>query len=209
MVYMETRDAYNHWAKTYDSVVNKTRDLEALAIRSVLANAHFSKILEIGCGTGKNTAWLAEKSDKLTGVDFSEAMLKEAKEKIHADQIHFQQGDITRPWIFGKADLITCSLVLEHIEDIGFIFQQVAASLNAGGQFYLCEFHPYKQIQGSGARFELEGNTTQLEYFIHHVSDFFGAARQNGLSCDLLQEWFDDEDRSQTPRLISFLFHKK
>jgi ubiquinone/menaquinone biosynthesis C-methylase UbiE len=205
---METQDAYNRWAKTYDSVVNKTRDLEAIAIRSVLANAHFGQVLEIGCGTGKNTAWLAETSDHLTAVDFSEAMLKEAKEKIHADHIHFQQGDITKPWTFGKADLITCSLVLEHIEDIGFVFQQVAATLQAGGQFYLCEFHPYKQLQGSGARFELEGTTRQLEYFIHQVSDFFDAARKNSLTCDQLQEWFDDEDRSQTPRLISFLFHK-
>ncbi len=30
---MQTQDAYNNWAKNYDTVVNPTRDLEAKAIR--------------------------------------------------------------------------------------------------------------------------------------------------------------------------------
>ena len=34
---MDTKDAYNQWANTYDSVINKTRDLEARAIRTILA----------------------------------------------------------------------------------------------------------------------------------------------------------------------------
>ncbi len=29
---MQTQDAYNDWAKTHDSIENKTRDLEAKAI---------------------------------------------------------------------------------------------------------------------------------------------------------------------------------
>ncbi len=104
-------------------------------------------------------------------------------------------------------DLITCSLVLEHIEDISFVFQQGASLLDAGGQFYICELHPYKQLQGSKARFEKEGTFIELEYFVHHVSDYFDAAKKHGFACDRLQEWFDD-DRIQAPRLISFLFRR-
>ncbi len=203
---MQTQDAYNNWAATYDSVVNKTRDLESKAIRSVLSDSFFGKVLEIGCGTGKNTVWLAEKSRELMSVDFSDKMMNLAKQKISNTKVDFKQADITDSWSFGKADLIVSSLVLEHIEDISFIFQQAAKTVEPNGKFYICELHPYKQIEGVRARFEKDGTMYFLEYFVHHISDFLNAAKQNGFVCDDLQEWFDDENRKEIPRLVSYLF---
>lgn len=205
---MRTQDAYNHWAKTYDTVVNRTRDLEAIAIRTVLAQTELGHIIEIGCGTGKNTQWLADKCQQLTAVDFSAEMLQLAREKISNPRVHFQQADITIPWTFGTADLVTCSLVLEHIENISVVFEQSAAHLNTDGLFFICELHPYKQLLGSRAKFEQDSNLLHLEYFIHHISDFFETATQNGFVCKELQEWFDDKNRSQVPRLVSYLFKK-
>ena len=109
---METQQAYNHWSQTYDLVQNKTRDLEAVAIRSVLKEIAAEHILEIGCGTGKNSSWLLQKCKSLTAIDFSEEMLANARLKIISDQINFVQADITQDWNFGKFELITCSLVL-------------------------------------------------------------------------------------------------
>ena len=205
---MDTKEAYNQWAKSYDTVLNKTRDLELAAAKSFLQSANFSRVIEIGCGTGKNTAWIASKAKHLLAVDFSEEMMKMAKRKVKEDHVKFVQADITKSWDFGKATLITCSLVLEHIEKIEFIFSQVAQTLEPGGSFYLCELHPYKQLQASRARFEHEGKLIELEYFIHHISDFFQSAHEFGLKCNKLQEWFDEDDRKTIPRLISFLFQK-
>ena len=206
---MLTKDAYNNWAKTYDTDSNKTRDLEARAIRTVLDDIRLDHIIEIGCGTGKNTHWLAGKCRRLTAVDFSNEMLELAKEKVTEPNVHFQQADITVPWNIDKADLITCSLVMEHIENLSVVFEQAATHLQKDGLFYICELHPYKQLQGSRARFEQDGNLLHLDYFIHHISDFFEIARQNKLTCENLQEWFDTEDRSQAPRLVSYLFRKQ
>ena len=36
---MTIQSAYNAWSETYDTVLNKTRDLEAAAIRQLLAAA--------------------------------------------------------------------------------------------------------------------------------------------------------------------------
>lgn len=205
---MHTRDAYNRWAKTYDTVVNKTRDLEAKAIRTVLEDFHCRHILEIGCGTGKNTPWLAGQCDTLTAIDFSAEMLGQAKEKIRTPKVVFQQADITKSWNMPGSDLIACSLVLEHIQDLDFIFQQAAANLSAGGKFYICELHPYKQLQGSRAKFEEEGQTLHLEYFVHHISEFMSAAFKNQFTCSSLLEWFDSGERGEIPRLVSYLFSK-
>jgi ubiquinone/menaquinone biosynthesis C-methylase UbiE len=206
---IKTQEAYNEWSKTYDNVVNPTRDLEAKAIRTILHNITVDSILEIGCGTGKNTEWLSGKCERLTAVDFSMEMLQIAREKIKSEKIIFRQADITLPWDFNKADLITCSLVLEHIENISYIFEQASQCLQPGGLFYICELHPYKQLAGSRAKFEKDGTLIQLEYFIHHISEFFSSALQNGFICEQLQEWFDDEESKQLPRLVSFLFKKK
>ena len=104
---MQTQDAYNNWAKTYDTVINKTRDLEAKAIRISLEHETPGHILEIGCGTGKNTQWLVNKCRYLTAIDFSPEMLKIAREKITDDRVQFTQADITKQWTFDKANLIT------------------------------------------------------------------------------------------------------
>ena len=50
---MNVREAYNAWSATYDAVENKTRDLEARALRESVSAAEALDILEIGCGTGK------------------------------------------------------------------------------------------------------------------------------------------------------------
>ncbi|MFN2458744.1 MAG: class I SAM-dependent methyltransferase [Chitinophagaceae bacterium] len=205
---MNTQEAYNNWAKTYDTVENRTRDLEEIAAKKVLENISFSKVLEIGCGTGKNTLWLADKASNLVAVDFSEEMLQAAKSKIKNENVNFQQADITMPWSFEKKDLITCSLILEHIENIDFIFKEASNTLIADGYFYICELHPFKQLQGSQANFIKDGTSVKVEYFIHHISDFCACALANSFTCVDLKEWFDDNNRATIPRLVSFLFKK-
>jgi ubiquinone/menaquinone biosynthesis C-methylase UbiE len=206
---IKTKAAYNAWAKTYDSVENKTRDLDAVALKTVLAETKGTTILEIGCGTGKNTEWLKNQCEKLVSVDFSKEMLTIAKEKIMDNKVVFKQADITKKWTFGKANLVTCNLILEHIENIDFVFQQASKSLKKKGQFFICEYHPFRQYQGKGARFEQDGKEHLLEYFVHHISDFTEVAKHNGFILNDLREWFDDNDTTQMPRLVSFLFQKK
>jgi ubiquinone/menaquinone biosynthesis C-methylase UbiE len=205
---MDNKTAYNTWADNYDTVLNKTRDIEALALRQTLASAAFSDVLEIGCGTGKNTEWLITKAQHVTGADFSEEMLKKAKEKITSERVQFVQTDIRLEWQFAEKqfDLVTCSLALEHIQDIDFVFRQVRRVLKDGGLFYLGELHPFKQYQGSKARFDTEKGVVELECFVHHISDFFEASRSNRFECIDIQEWFDDYDRTSVPRLVSMVF---
>lgn len=207
---MSIQRLYNEWSSTYDDVENKTRDLEKKAGEKMLTALSFNSVLELGCGTGKNTAWLQEKTASLLAVDLSEGMLQKATQKNQSRHVQFRQADITKSWDFvsEKADLITCSLILEHIEDLSFIFNEAAKALNDGGYFYICELHPYKQYTGSKARFETTEGLRVLECFIHHVSDYTTAALKNGFAITALQEWFDEENKSAPPRLISFLLRK-
>lgn len=207
---MNTRDLYNQWSSSYDEVENKTRDLEKIAGQRVLTGLNTGTVIELGCGTGKNTSWLAEAATHLTAVDFSEDMMAVAKGKIRRDNVVFQQADISQPWTFTdrKADLVTCSLILEHIQDLHTVFQQVRDHLKDNGHFYVCELHPFKQYSGSKARFETPAGTKVLPCYVHHLTDYLEAATASSLSLADIREWFDNEDRSGLPRLISFLFRR-
>ena len=208
---MNNQEAYNNWSQTYDTVENKTRDLEAKALRESIVTEKPLDILEIGCGTGKNTEWLLREAKHLVGADFSSKMLEKAKEKIKAENVEFQQMDLREEWQFDESsfDFITCSLALEHIENIDFVFQQASRVLRQSGQFYIGELHPFKQYQGSKARFETDSGVFELKCFVHHVSEFFDAAKRNDFEIIELKEWFDDNDGTQIPRLLTIIFRKR
>lgn len=207
---MNTQQAYNAWADQYDTNINKTRDLEATALRTILANISFDDCLEIGCGTGKNTAWLVTKAKHITAVDLSGEMLAKAKEKIANKTVEFIQADIIAEWSFVKQqfDLVTFSLVLEHIENLAPIFEKVAQSLKPGGYAYVGELHPFKQYSGSKARFDTDEGTQVVACFNHHISDFIQAAKKNGLTLVEADEYFDDNDRGAIPRILTLLLRK-
>lgn len=207
---METRNAYNKWAEQYDTNENKTRDLEAKALKETLSAINFESVLEIGCGTGKNTEWLIQKAKQITAVDLSEEMLAKAKEKINTGNIEFHLADITKDWSFinGEYDLITFSLVLEHIEQLDPVLEKAAGVLKPGGSIYIGELHPFKQYSGSKARFETDEGLHVVDCYNHHISDFTDAAEKSGLMIAKLEEFFDEDDRTKIPRILTLLFKK-
>ncbi len=207
---MDTKQAYNRWALQYDTNNNKTRDLEAEALRSTLGNLAFDIVLEIGCGTGKNTEWIMTKAKGITAVDLSEKMLARAKEKIISDKVHFIQADITLMWTFTNKiyDLISFSLVLEHIQNLDFVFNEVSKLLKPGGHVYIGELHPFKQYSGTKARFETEEGIQVVECFDHHISDFIQPAKNYGLRLIDLNEFFDDNNRKEIPRVLTLILQK-
>lgn len=203
---MRVRQAYNQWSANYNHDRNLTRDLDAQVTRTLLNTEHYPAILELGCGTGKNTTFLSEIGETIVGFDFSEGMLGQARGKSYTTPVAFGMADLTHPlpcrseW----ADLVTCNLVLEHLPDLGPIFSEVRRVLAPKGRFLISELHPFKQYQGKKAVFD----AVEIPAYQHHVSDFWQAAHQAGLSLIRLDEWWHDEDADKPPRLISFLFER-
>ena len=208
---MNTQKAYDTWSSQYDTNINKTRDLEALALQQTLSGITFNSCLEIGCGTGKNTAWLIGKAKEITAIDLSDEMLLKAREKITSDKVNFLQADILHNWNFvnKKYDLVTFSLILEHIENLEPVFSEASKALATGGYMYIGELHPFKQYTGTKARFTTEEGELVVTCFNHHISDFTSAAKKNGFDVVDLNEYFDDDARTSIPRILSILFKKK
>ena len=207
---MSIEKAYNIWASQYDSNLNLTRDLDKKCTIETLKNLDFKNVLELGCGTGKNTEWLLNKAERIIGLDFSQEMLHKAKAKIFDKRVIFKKADLTKDWEIENnfVDLITASLTLEHIENLGHIFSQANLKLKKNGLFFISELHPFKQYSGSKASYEKENGIKELEVYIHDISEYIDTAKNNGFQLIELKEWFDESSENEIPRLISFVFKK-
>ena len=207
---MNTPEAYTRWSTTYDADRNLTRDLDQLVTHNVLDGLSCHSVLEIGCGTGKNTRLLVDVGRLVCALDLSVGMLNQARVKIDSPRVLFAVADLTKLWPCktGAFELIVCNLVLEHIEDLDHIFSEASRVLVAGGKVFVCELHPYRQYQGTQARFQHGEDTIKIEAFVHHLSDFTEAAARNGLSLRSVKEWGHEQDQGKPPRLISFMFEK-
>ncbi|MCC7448580.1 MAG: class I SAM-dependent methyltransferase [Anaerolineae bacterium] len=210
---MNIRHAYSTWAATYDSDRNLTRDLDERITREALTQVRARSLLELGCGTGKNTPFYSQLADHVVALDFSEGMIAQAKAKLSDASdasVQFAAADLTQTWPCKdqSVDWVVCNLVLEHITDLGFIFGEATRVLVQGGHFYIAELHPFRQYQGKQATFAHEGEQVDVPAFVHHVSDFLNAAEHAGLSLLRLDEWWHADDLHKPPRLITFLFKK-
>ncbi|MHC4097575.1 MAG: class I SAM-dependent methyltransferase, partial [Planctomycetota bacterium] len=66
-----------------------------------------TKILDIGCGTGRHSIELSQRGYSIIGIDLSESQLQRAKEKAYAQslKIDFQKHDARNPHFSNAFDL--------------------------------------------------------------------------------------------------------
>jgi malonyl-CoA O-methyltransferase len=81
--------------------------------------------------------------------------------------------------------------------------------LKGKGNFFINELHPFRQYDGKKATFENDGKTTEIDAFVHHISDFTNAANKIGFKLLKLNEFWHELDNNKLPRILSLIFIKK
>ncbi len=208
----EIAAAYDQWAETYDTDPNRTRELAGEVLRLADLSITGRDIVEIGCGTGRNTEWLATQAASITALDFSEQMLRRATTRI--PQARFIQHDVRTTWPLADdtADIIIAMLILEHVEHLEPLFAEAARTLRPNGNLFICELHPMRQLMGGQAQFSntKTGERKLVPAFLHNVSDLVNAGLAARFDVRRLDEWRDaDAGSDSIPRLLSLLLTKK
>lgn len=206
-------ECYDRWAARYDDDRNPTRDLDASVLRRSPLRVRGRMVLELGAGTGKNTRWLAGEACHVIALDFSAGMLAEARRNVRAPNVELVEHDVQRPWPVesGAVDVVVGNLVLEHVRDLAPVMAECARVVRAGGQLYLCELHPYRQLLGGQAQFTdpRTRETVHVPAFRHSVSEYVTTALAAGFTLRDLGEWLEaGAAASDPPRLLSLLFDR-
>ena len=117
---------------------------ERPATISLLGDAAGRRVLDVGCGAGPLTAWMAERGAEVTGIDVSPAMLQLARDRV-GDRATFLVADVSEPLTFaGDAtfDLVVASLVLHYLADWEAPLREFRRVLRPGGAVVLSSHHP-------------------------------------------------------------------
>jgi SAM-dependent methyltransferase len=192
----EVRLGYDRWAAIYDREANPLLPLEEPVVHEALGDVRGLDVLDLGCGTGRHALWLAAAGAIVTGLDFSDGMLRAARAKPGAEAVRFVVHDLHEPLPFanGSFDRVVSGLVLEHLLDLGAFFAEAHRVLRPGGGAVVSAMHPAMFLKGVQARFTdpATGEKVQPGSVAHTLGDFVMAAVRAGFVLEGVGEFAAD-----------------
>ena len=129
-----------HLYDQYAEVQNKA----ASVLAGSLKENNFSRILELGCGTGNYTHLLRESftDASITALDISEEMIGVAQNKLKNKAIEFIVADAEKITADGDFDLITSNACFQWLEDLKKALPRYAKLLRKKGTVCFSIFGP-------------------------------------------------------------------
>ncbi|MDI9259356.1 class I SAM-dependent DNA methyltransferase [Alicyclobacillus sendaiensis] len=174
--------------------------------------------VDLGCGTGRMAAWLAERVDRVYAVDQSPEMLAVAYDRFgHLPNVRWLESDLRHLALPEPADLALASTdVLNYIltrAAMERVLQRVLASVRPGGKWVLDTLGPRRhQELREGAWHDVRDHLVivhhtevQGETIVHRVCGFV-AIEENGE----IYRRFDEEhvQRYWDPAALADLFER-
>ena len=205
--YLPTTEAYERWAEVYDSDSNPLQAIDDVELKGLLPkfldlvepseNDGTIRIIDLGCGTGRNTRkLLSTPNADITGLDASGNMLDIARtscEEVLSTLPSDQRASIIRFSVFdvfvdsreslgiAAADGIISTLVIEHIPTKEF-FSGASSLLRPGGYLLLTNMHSdMGQKSQAGFKDPSTGEKVRPVSYAHRVEDVLKSAEEHGL----------------------------
>lgn len=207
---LPTREGYDRWSGIYDEYPNPLIALEEPEVRRLLGEVSNLDLLDVGCGTGRHSIWMAEAGARVQALDFSEGMLDQARNKAGAAAIDFRQHDLHEPLPFERAsfDVLTHCLVLDHLQCPKSMIAEFARVLRPGGRAVISVMHPAMYLKKTQARFvdPESGDLILIENEQYTISDYVMAVREAELELEVMTEHIGTPKLAElTPRAEKYI----
>ncbi|KAL8687127.1 MAG: hypothetical protein Q9218_006615 [Villophora microphyllina] len=181
-------EAYDQWASTYDIDGNFLQAIDTMMVAEMLPTfisllQPSPTILDLGCGTGRNTSLLMQiPKAQVIGLDVSANMIAKAKHRcqqaldsvptpLRASAFTFKLCDISSPAAvnyFG-ASAVVSTLVMEHVPLEKF-FAICYKVLAPGGMLLITNMHSdMGAISQAGFVDEATGEKIQTKSYFHTI----------------------------------------
>lgn len=148
-------DARQFWDKRYapsEYIFGKTPNAFLSAERARFQPG--MKVLDIACGEGRNSVWLAEIGCEVTGIDLSPLALNKARMLAEERKVRvsYHEADLLHwAWPLDAYDAVI-SIFIQFAAPEGreTLFRNMAAALKPGGLLFLQGFTPAQLQYASG-----------------------------------------------------------
>ena len=180
---------YDKWAATYDRDPNPLIAIEESVVLELVGDVRGKQVLDLGCGTGRYCALLAERGARVVGIDASPGMLKQSVPKNALAPFGVTQGALDHLCLPDRAfDLVLCSLALNHVEHLAPVFQEATRVLKKGGAIVISDFHPYWIVfdRGHTEFFDDAGQEYHIRCYPHLFEDYWRLCQEFGLR---IEDW--------------------
>jgi SAM-dependent methyltransferase len=121
--------ADHYAARAHRGLWGLLKRFERTRLRGLAPKGRLGHALELGCGTGYHSGWVAARADSLTCVDVSAAMLR--RNPVACAKLRADIDDLRLP---GRYDLILCAGALEFVRSPADVLVRSAALLRPGGR---------------------------------------------------------------------------
>ncbi len=138
---------YNQWGREFDRLVAEAPflincyRLYARRLEAITAGRRFPRALDVGCGSGTQSFFLASRADEVVGIDIASEWIEAARERCkNLSNIRFQVEDARKlPFPDASFDLVVSyGAVLSHIvEGYEDAVREIARVTRPGGSVTL------------------------------------------------------------------------
>lgn len=155
----EIEHSWNDFAETWTGLTGKAGDIcqKTLIIPSMLrllGDVKDQRVLDIACGTGIFTRYLARQGAHVAGIDLSMKMLNKAIEFEKKQPLGIAYHHCTATRINMSDDrsfnAVTCNMSLMDIPDFEEVFSEANRVLKDRGRFVFSILHPCFCTPGAG-----------------------------------------------------------
>jgi SAM-dependent methyltransferase len=109
-----------------------------------------ARVVDIGCGTGQMSLYLAHADRVVIGADLTRASLAlavEAARRFKLDQVQFIETDLHNPGLrAGAFDVVYCSGVVHHTPDPSAAFARIVRLARPGGIIVLGVYNAFARL---------------------------------------------------------------
>ena len=169
-------ERFNVWTNLLDQYVNPV-----------------DRVLDLGCGSGIFSNYLAEKGCIVTGIDGSEAMIALCNQKKTGVNVHYvvQSLPLSYPANYVPQDVVIMSSLLEYIPDMEQMLQQVRDLLKPNGLLIISipnQLSLYRRVERR--LFRLTGWPAYFAYIRHSSTEAIFSRHLSELGFDRIEATF-------------------